>query len=39
MALVILLAVFASSIPLIFVVLMLRMWNRETPTLKREKKG
>jgi hypothetical protein len=37
MAVAILLAVFASSIPLLIAVLMLRMWDQETPTLKREK--
>jgi len=39
MAVEILLAVSVSSLPLLFVVLVLRMWNQETPTLKRENKG
>jgi len=38
MAVAILLAVFVSSIPLLIAVLMLKMWDQETPTPKREKK-
>tara|TARA_R100001086_G_scaffold199917_1_gene116105 strand:- start:13 stop:132 length:120 start_codon:yes stop_codon:yes gene_type:complete len=39
MAVEILLGVFVSSIPLLIAILMLRMWNKEKPILKREKQG
>jgi hypothetical protein len=38
MAVEILLAVFVSSIPILLAVFMLKIWNQETPTPKREKK-
>jgi hypothetical protein len=37
MELVILLAVFVSSLPLLLAALLFWMWDQETPTLKREK--
>jgi hypothetical protein len=33
----ILLAVFVSSLPILLAIVLLKMWNKETPILKREK--